>query len=39
MNRIRLIEIAKEIEFKGVWADLEAGGGGGFPGKAGHRIF
>ena len=27
MNRIRLIEIAKEIEFKGVWADLEAGAG------------
>ena len=37
MNRIRLTEIAKEIEFKGVWADLEAKGG--FQGQPVTRYF
>ena len=35
---MRVTQISKDIWFKGVWGELEPGGGG-FPGTASRRVF
>ena len=39
MKGLKVTEIAKETGFKGLWGELGPGGGGGFTGSAGHRVF